>query len=176
MTYIFLLSYVTDDFRPQTIVNLHCWVLGFVLANNWVTWDQFLKVKLCQDEFSLALTWSLRWYSSEDSTWCLVNYISLLWLVAQLVKKLPAMQETWVWFLGQEDHLEQELATHTSIIAWKIPWTKDSGGLQSMVSRESDTNYQLNHCQPASSDWVGSLFILRPCKLPDSSFVGLVEC
>ena len=50
------------------------------------------------------------------------------------------------------------------------------GTIQPMVSQESDTNYWLNHCQPGFSGWVGSLFILRPCKLPDSSFVGLVEC
>ena len=49
--------------------------------------------------------------------------------VAQLVKNLPAMQEMWVRFLGQEDPLEKEMATHSSIVAWKIPWTKEPGGL-----------------------------------------------
>ena len=48
-------------------------------------------------------------------------------LVAQLVKNLPAMQETWVRSLGQEDPLEKEMATHSSILAWKIPWTEESG-------------------------------------------------
>ena len=43
-------------------------------------------------------------------------------LVARLVKNLPAMQETWVTFLGWEDHLEKEMATHCSILAWRIPW------------------------------------------------------
>ena len=42
-------------------------------------------------------------------------------LLTQLVKNLPAMQETWVWFLGQEDPLEKEMATHSSILAWRIP-------------------------------------------------------
>ena len=54
-----------------------------------------------------------------------------LWasLVAQLVKNLPAMQETWVRSLGKEDPLEKEVATHSSILAWRIPWTEESGGL-----------------------------------------------
>ena len=53
-------------------------------------------------------------------------------LAAQLVKNLPAMQETWVRFLGQEDPLEKGWATHSSILAWRISWTEEPGGLQSM--------------------------------------------
>ena len=53
-------------------------------------------------------------------------------LVAQLVKSLPAMQETWVWSLGREDPLEECMAAHSSILAWRIPWTEEPGGLQSM--------------------------------------------
>ena len=56
-------------------------------------------------------------------------------LVAQLVKNLPAMEETWVQFLGWEDPLEKEMATHSSILAWRIPCTEDPGGLQSMGSQ-----------------------------------------
>ena len=55
-------------------------------------------------------------------------------LVAQLVKNLPVMQETWVWSLDQEDPLEKVVATHSSILAWKIPWAEEPGGLQSMGS------------------------------------------
>ena len=51
-------------------------------------------------------------------------------LVAQMVKNLPAMQETWVQFLGQEDPLEKEMATHFSVLAWKIPRTEEYGRLQ----------------------------------------------
>ena len=51
-------------------------------------------------------------------------------LVAQMVKHLPAMWETWVRSLGWEDPLEKEKATHSSILAWKIPWTEEPGGLQ----------------------------------------------
>ena len=60
-------------------------------------------------------------------------------LIAQLVMKLPAMQETWVRFLGQEDALEKEMATHSSILAWRIPWTQKSDGLQSIGSHMSRT-------------------------------------
>ena len=61
----------------------------------------------------------------------------LLWasLLTQLVKNLPAMQETQVRFLGWEDSLEKEMATHSNILAWKIPWTEEPGGLQSMGSQ-----------------------------------------
>ena len=51
------------------------------------------------------------------------------------VKNLPAMQETWVLSLGREDPLEKEMATHSSILAWEIPWTEEPGGLQSMGSQ-----------------------------------------
>ena len=56
-------------------------------------------------------------------------------LVAQMVKRLPAMRETWVGFLGREDPLEKEMAIHSSTLAWKIPWTEEPGRLQSMGSK-----------------------------------------
>ena len=59
-------------------------------------------------------------------------------LEAQSVKNLPATQETQVRFLSQEDPLEARMATHSSILAWRIPWTEESGQLQSMGSKESD--------------------------------------
>ena len=60
-------------------------------------------------------------------------------LVVQLVKNLPAMQETRVQSLGQVDPLEKKMATHSSILAWKIPWTEEPGRLQSMVVTTSKT-------------------------------------
>ena len=56
-------------------------------------------------------------------------------LVAQNVKNLPAVQETWVQSLGWEDPLEEEMATHPSIFAWRVPWIEEPGGLQSMGSQ-----------------------------------------
>ena len=55
--------------------------------------------------------------------------------MAQRLKCLPAMRETWVQSLGREDSLEKEMANHASILAWRIPWTKEPGGLQSMGSQ-----------------------------------------
>ena len=68
---------------------------------------------------------------------CIFHHLSDLRasLVAQIVKSLPAMQDTWVQSLGQEDPLEKEMATHSSILAWKIPWTEEPGGLQFMGSQ-----------------------------------------
>ena len=56
-------------------------------------------------------------------------------LIAESVKNMPAMQETWVQFLGQEDPLEKEMSTHSHILAWRIPWTEETGRLQSIGSR-----------------------------------------
>ena len=55
--------------------------------------------------------------------------------MAQRVKRLPAMRETWAPSLDQEDPLEKEMATHSCTLAWKIPWTEETGGLQSMGSQ-----------------------------------------
>ena len=60
-------------------------------------------------------------------------------LVAQMVKNLPEMRETWVQSLGWEDPLEEGMATYYSILAWEIPWTKEPGGLQSMGLQKSWT-------------------------------------
>ena len=58
-----------------------------------------------------------------------------------MVENLPAQQETWIQYLGQEDALEEEMVTHFTILAWEIPQTEEHGGLQSMGSKETDTTY-----------------------------------
>ena len=65
----------------------------------------------------------------------MLSRLVLASLVAQSVKRLPAMQETWVRSLGQEDPLEKEMPTHSSILAWRIPQTVEPGRLQSMGSQ-----------------------------------------
>ena len=72
----------------------------------------------------------------------------LLPLSGPEVTNLPPIQEFWVPSLGQEDPLEEGMATHSSILAWRIPRTKGPGGLQSMGSQESDTAERLNHHHP----------------------------
>ena len=63
--------------------------------------------------------------------------------MSQAVKNLPAMQETWLQYLGWEEPLEKEMATHSSILAWRIPWTEELDGLQFMGCKESDTSEPL---------------------------------
>ena len=72
-------------------------------------------------------------------------------LVAQMVKNLPAVQETWVQFLGWEDPLEKEMATPSSILACKIPWTEEPDVLQYMRS------------QRVRQNWVTNILIATPC-------------
>ena len=68
------------------------------------------------------------------------SHSASLALVAQMVKNLPAMQETQVLSLGGEDPLEEEMATHSSILAWRIPWTEEPGGLQFLGSQRVGHN------------------------------------
>ena len=75
----------------------------------------------------------------------LLNDILVTWasLVAQRLKPLPSMRETWVRSLGREDALEKEMATHSSILAWRIPWTEEPGGLHT-VHRVTKSRTQLS--------------------------------
>ena len=59
-------------------------------------------------------------------------------LLAQMVNNFPVMKETWVQSQGQEDPLKEEMATHSSILVWRAPWTEELGGLQSMGSQRSE--------------------------------------
>ena len=94
------------------------------------------------------------------------NFIFLTSLVAQRVKRMPTIQETWVQSLGWEDLLEKEMATHSSILAWKIPWTEEPARLQSMGS------------QRVGHDWATSLFyffnniLVWFCYWGDGGFIG----
>ena len=85
--------------------------------------------------------YALRWFRIENHDCCAS-------LVDHLVNNLPAVQETWVRSLGWEDPLEKEMATHSSILAWKISWTEDPGGLQSMGS------------QRVGDDWASNIYLL----------------
>ena len=71
--------------------------------------------------------WGFNFYPALSNNWAS--------LVAHMVKNLPIVQKTWVQSLGQEDSLEKEMATRSSILAWKIPWMEESGGPQSMGSQ-----------------------------------------
>ena len=92
-----------------------------------------------------GLLQALGWNQSALWSGSLIQRASL---VAQMVKRLPAMWETWVPSLGWEDPLEKEMATHSSILAWKTPWMEEPGRLQSMGS------------QRVEHDWMTSLSLL----------------
>ena len=72
--------------------------------------------------------------------------------MAQRLQRLPAMQETWVQSLGQEDPLEKETATHSSTLAWRIPWTEEPAGLQSTGSQ------RVGHDERLSQIYIESTF------------------
>ena len=78
--------------------------------------------------------------------------------MVQRLKHLPAMWETWVRSLGWEDDLEKEMATYSSILAWRIPWTDELGGLRSTGHKESDTTERLHfHLQKNGLNLIKSL-------------------
>ena len=98
--------------------------------------------------------------------------------VAQRVKNLPAMQETWVWFLGWDDALEKEMATHSGILAWKIPWTEEPGRLQYMGSQRVGHDWATNTLSPLQEpetplSSLGTLDFLSTCLEIDSLIVHL---
>ena len=110
-------------------------------------------------------------------------------LVAQTVKNLPAMQETQVQSLNWEDPLEKGIATHSSILAWRIPWTEEPGGLQSMGSQKLDMTEQVTLTrdlwwpvsQPATHSDFSHTELCVPCVQreysgPFSINTSLVRC
>lgn len=88
------------------------------------------------------------------------NYIRCL--VSQMVRNLPAMQETQIWSLGQKDSLEKDTATHVSILAWRIPWSKEPGGLQFMEVKAV-------RCYWVTNTFTNYMLVAQLC--PDSSIM-----
>ena len=88
---------------------------------------------------------------------------SLASLVAQMLKHLPAMWETWVRYLGWEDPLEKKMATHSSILAWRIPWMEEPGGLQSTGSQRVGHDWATSFSFSLSSkEQVSFNFVIQP--------------
>ena len=112
--------------------------------------------------------------------------------MAQWVKILHVMQETWVWSLGWEDPLEKEMATYSSILAWEIPWTEKPGVLQSTGSQTSQTqlstdripkksffqklNYQLSLCLQSENGYLKNLKIICMLDVCKKSRVNQNTC
>ena len=91
---------------------------------------------LVEDQmFRISYFWTLALHLTWPKEYRPHKRVFYSFSVAQMVKRLPTMWETWVWSLGWEDVLEKEMATHSAILAWKIPWTEEPGRLQSMGSQ-----------------------------------------
>ena len=103
-----------------------------LLAHTSMTWPCFgQRVSLTVLHLHGLSMWQCLECSDTTSS-CITSLCTSCWgtsLVAQMVKTLPAVVETQVWSLGWEDTLEKEMATHSSILAWRIPWTEEPGGL-----------------------------------------------
>ena len=130
------------------------------LGISYVTVSSLWVGSVCCVLFCVFSTWP-RWTQEAFSNWGYKPVNKHTWfvrslaalrasLVAQVVKHLPAMGETWVWSLGWEDPLEQGMATHSSILAWRIPWTEEPGGLQFMGSQSQS---RLNNFHFQKKQW-----------------------
>ena len=98
-----------------------------------------------------------------------VTYASL---VAQIVKHLPIVRETWVQSLGREDLLEKEMATHSSILAWKSPWMEEPGGLQSVGSQRVRHDWATSQGHLHLTHWLPSylhVFTLLLTEMPQTT-------
>ena len=126
---------------PTELMGKNCRSVNKYLNFYWYTLDATSSLLLSSQLF-LSLYYVALCGSVFSLTVITITFISL---VDQMVNCLPTMRGTRVWFLGREDLLEKEMATHSSTLAWKIPWTEEPGRLQSMGS------------QRAGHDWVTSL-------------------
>ena len=123
----------------------YCGVMEWLDLSHWSLWIPLcLKVEVfcfpCKQLWIRSCHWKIRVLSKCLSSFRITQdkhygVASPSWSVAQMVKRLSAMQETRVRSLGWEDPLEKEMAAHSSILAWKIPWTAEPGRLLSMGSQ-----------------------------------------
>ena len=161
----------------RTPRHIYLCFLGFLFA---VTVSQTLLVfdnLEYFEDYRLGILWNVSksgyiWYVRRVE--CVFNGIVVSELltrspsVAQMVKNLPVMWETWVRSLGWEDPLEEGMATHSSILAWRIPWTEEPGGLQSVGLQRVRQGWVTTHSiQPlANGERESSKQILMTLQLP----------
>ena len=115
------------------MIILHCiQILNHYVAHLKLIWASLLA----QLKESTCNAGDPVWFLGREDSRYPLQY-SWASLVVQMVKNLPAMQETWVRSLDWEDPLEKGMATHSSILAWRIPWTEEPGGLQSIMGSQT---------------------------------------
>ena len=135
-------------------VNICCWILLFPILFSHLFRESknavVLVCGICHCWPSALLSIFLHWvfyfpvFDGHAANWPTPVLIRAS-LVAQMVKNLPVMQETWVQSLGWEDLLKEGMATHSSVFAWRIPWTEEPGGLQSMGSQRLGHDWVTKH-------------------------------
>ena len=109
---------------------------------DYINWENWLLLLVFFPQLLLLFNWLKWWKTRNKGNICLLLPTGDS-LVAQMVKHLPARQETQVRSLRHEDPLEKGMAAHSSILAWRIPWTEEPGRLQSMGSQKSDMTERL---------------------------------
>ena len=126
-SFSFTISLIDDSFLSWSLAASANKCFSFLIKSRIFTisfqealYGSTLAYPNCQNHYS----WALR---------SLLCKIGFPWWLTQTVKNLPAMQVTWVWSLGWEDPLEKEMATHSNILAWRIPWTEEPGGYSPWV-------------------------------------------
>ena len=119
------------------------WDMGKLSLFSWSAWQRWSSARISNNWWLVLKTKLIVWID--------LSCTKPAFLEAQMVKHLPAMQETWVQSLDQEDPLEKEMATHSSTFAWKIPWMEKPGRLQSMRS------------QRVPQDWATLLSLSQTC-------------
>ena len=143
-------------------VSTHQWIMKSIPIIFLMKSNEILKIRiycLGKASFHNHLASDMQIY---------IYYVIKSSLVAQRLKRLPPMWQTQVRSLGREDPLEKEMVTHSSILAWRIPWTEELGGLQSTGHKESDTTERLRSltyqatCSMPSFPSLNPLF-LRQC-------------
>ena len=152
----------------MTLLCIYIWNLHFLVRSS--PWQFVIEVTRLKPSFpraELSALWNRTIFWLND----LKPFSMILWasLVAQRLKRLPGIRETRVQSLGREDPLEKEMATHSSILAWRIPWREEPGRLQSMGRKESDTTERLQWIK-WFLHFIHGFNMLRLCffhKLPD---------
>ena len=122
-------------------------VITMTLYEEWVVQTQSMSSIIRKDWIKMLVVrthlWKLAKGQSQGISFLSQRQLTRASLVAQTVKNLPAMQETMVQSLGREDPLEKGMATHSSILAWRIPWMEEPGGLQYWGCKESNMTQRL---------------------------------
>ena len=149
-----------QDWFPLGLTGLTSWTSVLqgtlrVFSNTTIQMHQFFSVQLSlwsnthihmwQLEKNIALT--IRTFVSKMMSYLfntMSGFVKVAFLVAQMVKNLPTMQKTQVWSLGQKDPLKKGIETHSSIFPWRISWTKELSGLQSMRLQRVGHNWATN--------------------------------